>query len=596
MSEFFRGLAAGRSACEAGVLEVRLALVSGWIAALVLGVVVLILASDAQRLPSGGRGVGYLGVALAWGFVAVGSYATLRRPDRRTGVLMIAVGLATLLAGLQFSDAALSWLVGVLTDTLVLAVFVHLLLAFPSGRLESVGARLVVGGGYLVATLLQLPPLLFGLSYNCAGSACPRNLLRIAREPDVAAGFATAQMLAVLAVIVCALAVVAQRWRAANTAQRQSLEPVLGLGAVIVSLGAVAYALEGGAAQLLFLSALALLPLAFLAGLVRGRFFRTAAVGRLIGRLSGDAGAAQAALRDALGDPTLAIAYRLAGNGRHVDTAGRPLALPAAGAGRVATEIDVGALIHDRRLCETPELLRDAAAAAALALENGRLEVELRAQVEALRASRARLVETGDAERRRLTRDLHDGAQQRLVSLLLGLQVARGHWETDPDAAREALDEAFVDARLAVDELRELASGIHPAVLTQRGLDAALESLATRAAVPVVYKPGLEERFPAAVESAAYFVVAEGLANVAKHAEASFARVEVRRVGPDLLLTVSDDGAGGADAARGSGLRGLEDRLGALDGRLEVESPCGGGTRLTASVPIASPAQEAEDG
>ena len=262
----------------------------------------------------------------------------------------------------------------------------------------------------------------------------------------------------------------------------------------------------------------------------------------------------------------------------------------------MATDIAAGALIHDRRLCESPELLRDAAGAAALALENGRLEVELRAQVEALRASRARIVETGDAERRRLTRDLHDGAQQRLVALLLGLQVARGQWESDPDAALAALDEAFIDARLAVDELRELASGIHPAILTQRGLDAALESLATRAAVPVEYRGFLEERLPTAVESAAYFVVAEALANVAKHAGASFARVEVRREGEQLLLVVSDDGAGGADAVGGSGLRGLEDRLGALDGRLEVDSPQGGGTRLTARVPLPSGAQEGEDG
>jgi signal transduction histidine kinase len=581
-------LAPGLPACEAGALEVRLALISGWIAALVLGVVVLILASDAQRLPSGGRGVGYLGVALAWGFVAVGSYVTLRRPDRRTGVLMIAVGLTTLTAGLQFADAALPWLVGVLADTLVLAVFVHLLLAFPSGRLERAADRVVVAGGYVVATLLQLPPLLFGLDYNCSGSACPRNLLRIAREPDLAAGFATAQTLAELAVIAAALAVLAQHWRAANPAQRRGLEPVLGLGAAIVALGAVAYASGAGVAQVLFLSALALLPLAFLAGLVRGRFFRTATVGRLIGRLAGDAGAAQAALRDALGDPTLTIAYRLSENGGHVDTAGRPLELPAAGGGRVATPIEVGALIHDRRLCDTPELLREAGSAAALALENGRLEVELRAQVEALRASRARIVETGDAERRRLTRDLHDGAQQRLVSLLIGLQVARGQWEADPEAARAALDAAVADARLAVDELRELAAGIHPAVLTQRGLDAALESLATRATVPVEYRSSLAERLPAAIEGAAYFVVAEALANVAKHAGATFARLDVRRVACELVLVVSDDGAGGADAAGGSGLRGLEDRLGALDGRLEVESPHGGGTRLTARVPIPS--------
>ena len=169
---------------------------------------------------------------------------------------------------------------------------------------------------------------------------------------------------------------------------------------------------------------------------MRSRFFRTATVARLLDRLAGDAGALQVrdALRDALGDPSLTIAYRLAERGGHVDLEGRPLALPPPGGDRVATEIGHhgGALIHDRRLCETPDLLRDATGAAALALENGRLEVELRAQLEALRASRARIVEAGDAERRRLTRDLHDGAQQRLVSLMLGLQTARGQWEADP--------------------------------------------------------------------------------------------------------------------------------------------------------------------
>ena len=224
---------------------------------------------------------------------------------------------------------------GVLTDTLVLAVFVHLLLAFPSGRLETVAERLVVGAGYVVATLLQLPPLLFGLEYNCAGSACPRNLLRIAREPDVAATFSTAQTLAELVVIACALVLVAQRWRAASPAQRRGLEPVLGLGALIVALGAVSFALQeldvaSGVAQVLFLSALALLPLAFLAGLVRGRFFRTTTVARLIDRLARDGGATQCAtLRDALGDPTLTIAYRLSEGGGHVDLRG-----PAAGAAR----------------------------------------------------------------------------------------------------------------------------------------------------------------------------------------------------------------------------------------------------------------------
>jgi signal transduction histidine kinase len=580
---------------------VRLALVPGWIAALALGVVVIALAPDADRLPSGGRAVPYIGVALAWGFVAVGSYAALRRPDRRTGVLMVAVGLVTLTTGLQLSDQPLPYLVGVLTDTLVLAVFVHGLLAFPSGRLDGAPARLVVGAGYVAATVLQLPPLLFGLEHNCAGSACPRNLLLLTREPDVAAAFATAQTLIELVVIAGAIGLVVARWRAAGPVQRRGLEPVLGLGAAIVALGAVSLAAQAAdlgdgvrtAAQIVFLSVFALLPAAFLVGLVRSRFFRTSAVARLIDELARGGGAAQVrdALREALGDPSLAVAYRLPNGGGHVDLDGRAVSLPPPGDPQVATEIaqrgrPLGALIHDRGLCDTPELLHDAASTAALALDNGRLEVELRVQLEALRASRARIVEAGDAERRRLTRDLHDGAQQQLVSLMIGLQEARARWEADPDGSRAALDGAVATAGRAVEELRELASGIHPAVLTQRGLDAALESLATRASLPVEYEGALDERLPSAVESAAYFVVAEALANVAKHAAATHARVALRRDGSTLELEVRDDGAGGADLAGGSGLRGLEDRVGALGGRLEVDSPPGGGTRLTARLPI----------
>ena len=172
-------------------------------------------------------------------------------------------------------------------------------------------------------------------------------------------------------------------------------------------------------------------------------------------------------------------------------------------------------------LAETPDLVFEATAAAALAMENARLEVELRARLEALRASRARLVEAGDAERRRLGRDLHDGAQQRLVALMIELQLARERFEADPAGAKELIDSAFANAQAAVGELRDLASGIHPAVLGQRGLDAALESLGSRAPIPVEIESDLDGRLPIAVETAAYFVVAEALTNVAKYAQAT---------------------------------------------------------------------------
>ncbi len=222
--------------------------------------------------------------------------------------------------------------------------------------------------------------------------------------------------------------------------------------------------------------------------------------------------------------------------------------------------------------------------AAALALANERLEAELRAKVEELRASRMRLIEVGMAERRGLERNLHDGAQQRLVSLALSMRMAKNKLREDPDAAETLLDSAAEELDHALKELRELARGIHPAVLSDRGLPAALDSLAGRSPVPVevAAPPG---RLPEPVELAAYYVVSEALANVAKYSEASRANVQVARENGHVLVSVSDDGIGGADPGRGTGLRGLADRLKAIEGRLEVESYPGYGTTVKASIP-----------
>ena len=211
---------------------------------------------------------------------------------------------------------------------------------------------------------------------------------------------------------------------------------------------------------------------------------------------------------------------------------------------------------------------------------------ERRRQEEELRRSRARLVEAGDLERRRLERNLHDGAQQRLVSLSLSLRLAQAKLATDPGAAREILDDASGELAHALEELRELARGIHPAVLTDRGLGPALESLADRAPLPVDLETVPEERLPGPVEAAAFYVVSEALANVAKYAQASQVRVRVEQLNGYALVEVADDGVGGADPAGGSGLRGLADRVAALDGRLEVESPRGEGTRIRAEIPV----------
>jgi signal transduction histidine kinase len=237
-------------------------------------------------------------------------------------------------------------------------------------------------------------------------------------------------------------------------------------------------------------------------------------------------------------------------------------------------------------LYEDRALLDAVGAAARLAIENSRLQAQLRAQLAEVRASRARIVAAGDAERRRLERDLHDGAQQRLLGIRLALRLARQRVGHDDAEVDELLQEADQELMTGLDELRALARGIHPAVLTDEGLPAALASLARRATVPVEIKAVPEERLTAPVEAAAYFVASEALANVAKHAHASIVTITVTRSDGWVRLEVADDGIGGAEAGRGSGLSGLRDRVEALDGHLEVVSPATG-TTLRAEFPCA---------
>ncbi|MDA0181459.1 histidine kinase [Solirubrobacter phytolaccae] len=550
-----------------------------------IGVALLIRAPDVTRLPPGGRSILYIGVIIAWGFVAVGAFAHARRPDNRTGRLMVMTGTLVAVTGLQFFDEPVLFAIGALFDTASISALVHLLIAFPSGRVEGRWPRRAVVAAYAAAAL-QLPALLVT---SCGD--CPAGNPWLVLDSDVlSALFTLPQVTLLLFMLVSTLVVLIGRRQAASPLLRRGLEPVLLLGAAILVLGVAtvfAISFDAGitqALQIASFSAFALVPAAFLLGLVRTRFFRTAAVGRVIERLSLDPRGIRDALAIELSDPTLDVLYWVDGGYVHRD--GRP----AEATTETLTEIDhegrrVGALTHSAALNEEPELLREAAAAAALALENQRLEVELRARLEALRASRARLVEAGDAERRRLGRDLHDGAQQRLVALMIELQLAREHFESDPANAKGLIDSAFANAQEAVHELRDLAAGIHPAVLSQRGLDAALESLASRSTVPVELESDLAERLPSPVETAAYFVVAEALTNVAKYAHATHAKVEVRRENGHAVIDIRDDGIGGADTSTGSGLRGLSDRVGALDGALEIHSPTGAGTHIRAVIP-----------
>ncbi len=295
------------------------------------------------------------------------------------------------------------------------------------------------------------------------------------------------------------------------------------------------------------------------------------------------------ALAESLGDRNLSIAYWLPDREAFVDEAGHPVPLPGPGSDRAWTAVDyegrrVAAIIHAAYLEASPELVQAAAAAASLALDNERLKADLRARVEELRASRARIIEASNAARRKVERDLHDGAQQQLVALALELKVLRNR-VGENDEALKLIDGIEGKLGAALDELRALGRGIHPGILTDRGLAAALEALVSRAPLPVAREIDLPERPPASVEAVGYYVVTEALTNVLKYADASEATVRARYDRGDVLVELQDDGIGGADAREGSGLQGLHDRVAALDGELTVISPPGEGTLIRARVP-----------
>jgi signal transduction histidine kinase len=382
---------------------------------------------------------------------------------------------------------------------------------------------------------------------------------------------------------------------------RRAMAPILWSGvAMLVILAAALGTDAAGVSRVtdllgwLSLLVFASVPWVFLIGLVRSRVARAGAVSELLLRL-GEApgtGSLRCRLADALGDRSLQLVFWLEDKRKWVDSDGHVVELPAEGdPARAWTAVElegrrVGAIVHDVTLCEDPELLGSVAAAAGLAMENERLQAQLRARVEELRTSRARIVEAGTHERRRLERNLHDGAQQRLVALSLTLRLAQGKVHKDPEKATELLDAAQQELTLALGELRELARGIHPAVLSDRGLGAALEALAGRAPIEVDLAEIPGDRLPEAIEAAAYFVVAEALTNVAKYAHASQATVRVMRRNGHAVVEVADDGIGGADPDRGSGLKGLADRVSALDGSMSLDSPAGAGTRLRAEIPV----------
>src|SRR5262245_8542192 len=515
--------------------------------------------------------------AYSLSYLIAGSIAWIRRPENRVGPVLLAIavtGAVTFMGRVQ-ELGQVAGLAGTIGNLLLTWV----VLAAPSGQLPRGASRVLLAA---FATLLLVANLVTTFFFDLT---VLRGLFAL--------GVVTSLGIA---------AVVLRRWFVASPASRRSLGPVVVAGVTISLVHAVDFLMGvllvpvTAGTPLYWADTLSrlLVPFGFLVGLLRLRMARGALADLVVdlgetpppGRL-------REALAGALGDPSLAVLYWSPERGSYVDDDGRPVSPSTQAGPRSVAYLEhrggpIAAILHDPALSEDPGLVAAVSAAVRLAVENERLTAGVEAQLHEVRASRARIVAAGDAERRRVERDLHDGAQQRIVSMTLALRLAQAKLgkEADP-AVRETLEQVTAEAKAALAELRELARGIHPLILTEAGLAAAVEALAARAPVPVNVDIDRERRWTPEVESTAYFVVSEALANVAKYAHATRATVTAPVVGSTLRVEVADDGVGGADSGRGTGIRGLQDRVAAIGGRLTIESPRGQGTRVIAEIPVA---------
>jgi signal transduction histidine kinase len=560
-------------------------------AGLALGAVSLAIAhgEPAYARAGGSLAAGVAGLLAGWSLVAAGLGAWARRRTSRLGPLVAAAGLAWFLAEWNNPGAgvALAFTAGLVLHAACPPLVGHAALAYPGGRLRSRLERVAVTVAYggAVLALGILPALFFDPDRQGCGQ-CPDNLLGIR---DDAAAFAALNRVGVrlgLAWAVMLVALAGWRLLRSTAARRRLLAPVLVPAIVYLTLVAWAFqhALDRGFLgtdavnrRLWLGQAVALVALALGVSWewVRSRRTRSA-LARLVVELaaSPSPGGLGAVLARTLGDPSLTLLYPLP-DGRRVDARGRPT---KPGPGQTVTPLvrggqTVALLAHRPGLLDDPGLVEQIAATARLALDNERLQAQVHAQLQDLRASRTRIVERGDAERRRLERDLHDGAQQRLVSLALSLRLARLGDVTASDAA--ALEQAEAEIRQALAELRELAHGLYPAALTEEGLGAALQALAEQAASPLALGRLPQERFEQKVEAAAYFLVAETL----KRSRPRRAAVEAAPADGQLVVEIQ------TDQQPPQGLTDLADRVGALDGRLLVQAASGGGTRIRAELP-----------
>jgi signal transduction histidine kinase len=538
-------------------------------------------------------------LTVGFGAVFVSLLVWEARPANRIGPLLTSYSSWFLLSPVRFlPDTAwitLCWLV----QAVLPGVFAHLILAYPSGRLKDTIDRGFVAGVYGyglamgVAQLLVAPaPELFG---GCVGGPCP------ARPPFIEharAAFTTLQSAnnAVMAAVVAAfLVLVARHVTGAAGRERQRMVPiavaagVVAVNFVVESLFSADLTSPWDIPDLLDHGAQLVVALTFFWVLYSSRLERSHVADLLAQLSAAPPERLQPLLARLLRDPQLRLGRWDPDRQEYLDDAGRPLAHRSDSDRTVATRIDaadgpLGLLVHDASVLDDPRLAASVVAACGLALDNARLQGQLRARLAEVSASRARIVRAEDEARRRLERDLHDGAQQRLLGIGIGLQLARAQVAAGSPAA-DLIEESAKELRAAIDDLRDLAQGIHPTVLTDHGLAAALTALAGRIPLPVRISCDIGGRLPGSVESAAYFLICEALQNTVKHARATTATVRLIRADGRLSVQVADDGIGIDNSRPGSGLRGLADRVEALDGRLVVAGRPDGGTTVTADIP-----------
>jgi signal transduction histidine kinase len=527
-------------------------------------------------------------------YAATGVIAWWRRPRNAVGPLLVVGAVALLVATIGAGSVTAFDIAAILTNTVIFAVVVHLLHVVPSGRLRSSLSRTTVIAGYGVCLLLEAPLYLFDPTRS------PGGVLAVADRPDLVVWGSWIQRAAGITVMAVTSVILVGRFRAATRRQRLVLGPLYLYGVVAILALPVVGSLHDrmGISDigmlLIQIGILALIPIAFGGAILLGGFARTGEIDEL-GATLAEMDVAQAlrpVLARALGDDTLELAYWLPGRAGFVDENGRPVTIPAPGSGRDAVEVAiggdrVGALVYDTTQIADPEPVRRAGRVAALALERQQLTAGLRASEQELQLSRVRIVQAADRERSRIARDLHDGIQVDLVLLALNAQDL-----ADTPGLPAAAADAAIGLRRKIDGaaagLRRLVHAVMPAPLLARGVVSAVTDLADRMPIPTLVETDMHGRLPAAVESTAYFIVAEALANTVKHAAAGRAWVRLSRRDGALDIEIGDDGLGGANPGDGLGLGDLADRADSVGGRLRIDSPTGRGTRVLAELPCAS--------